>query len=311
MLSSRTVDRSVNAGSFRTGARTLRMCLIEARPTVLVVFLLRYLVGCAFGAGPGVLAGLPRMAGGALVCQLAVCAIYLFNGVMDVDEDRINGSGRPIARGDLGTDTALSVAGSAAGLAIAGALAFGATMSLLVAVMLLVGYLYSGPPLFLKRRSSGTILVVGIIGLLTYAAGLVASAGADVPRQRVLSLAVIAVAASLWMGLVGGPAKDLPDIPGDIAAGRRTLATVRGERLVRFVMAGAAVVLAVGFGAVVLTLGLPLSGPAVTMLAGAIVISVLSLGALSAGSRARRRRPYRAFMLTQYGLNLSALLLHF
>jgi len=49
-------------------------------------------------------------------------------------------------------------------------------------------------------------------------------------------------------------------------------------------------------------------GAVVLMLLGAIAITVLSPKRFSAGGRSHRRRPYRAFMLTQYVVNSSALL---
>ena len=63
-------------------------CIGEARPTVQLIFLLRFVAGWSFsGAAIG-----PRFLTGALVWELAVLSVYLFNGVMDVvDELYITG----------------------------------------------------------------------------------------------------------------------------------------------------------------------------------------------------------------------------
>jgi hypothetical protein len=40
-----------------------------------------------------------------------------------------------------------------------------------------------------------------------------------------------------------------------------------------------------------------------------VAVAVISLGPWSRGDRSRRRRPYKAFMLTQYGANLTVVIL--
>ena len=45
--------------------------------------------------------------------------------------------------------------------------------------------------------------------------------------------------------------------------------------------------------------------PALVLAFGATVLAVVSLGPWGRGDRSRRRRPYKAFMLTQYGTNLA------
>jgi hypothetical protein len=69
-----------------------------------------------------------------------------------------------------------------------------------------------------------------------------------------------------------------------------------------------AIAVAGTFATVVVMRGLPLLFPAAMMLLGAIAITVLSPKRFSDGGRSHRRRPYRAFMLTQYVVNSSALL---
>ncbi|MER6949636.1 UbiA family prenyltransferase [Nonomuraea sp. NPDC000554] len=281
------------------------MCLIETRPSVLVMFSLRFAAGATLGAQAlDVRGGTPwQMVGTGLVWVTAIFAVYLFNGVMDVTEDRANGSARPIARGELEPDVAFAVARGAALLSLAGAALLPSPIAWMVLILLALGYAYSGPPFHLKRRS-GPAAAIGMLAcLLTYAAGFVVQSD-ECWVARAEPLVVFTLAVSLWTGLVGILTKDLSDIEGDAEAGRSTLGVTRGEETVRLLAAGAALATATAFGAVVLLLDLPLVGAVVTMFVGAIVVTVVTLGPLSRGDRAHRRRPYRAFMTTQYGVHL-------
>ena len=89
---------------FRVG----RMLLAESRPPVQIVFLLRLVAFAAAVDGVGRLAGtgLLGLAGWSMIWM----SVYVFNGVSDVDADRRNGSGRPIASGRLPVGTAAQAA---------------------------------------------------------------------------------------------------------------------------------------------------------------------------------------------------------
>ncbi|MEU8251104.1 UbiA family prenyltransferase [Nonomuraea sp. NPDC048916] len=272
----------------------LRLCFAEARPCVLVIFLLRFLTGAAMAGGRA------DLVAAAFVWEAAVFFVYLYNGVTDVREDRLNGSARPIAGGLLPQRTAAWIAVSAAVAAMVGGLLLGGPMAAAVPIMILLGLAYSGPPCYLKRRSGGAMATVTVAGLLTYYMG---EAGA-VPTPRLL---VIALVMSLWMGLVGATTKDLPDAAGDAAAGRHTIAVTRGDRRVRWLASVSAASLGAAFLAAAVLVAPELVWPAVIMLAGAAAVAVLALSDLSQGDRSRRRRPYRAFMITQYGVHLMAI----
>jgi 4-hydroxybenzoate polyprenyltransferase len=277
----------------------LTMCIVEARPCVLVIFLLRFLAG-AILTGHG---NLPRVLAGAAAWELAVFFIYLFNGAMDIHEDLVNGSRRPIARGALPRRPALGVAFCAAMMSLASALLFARETALPVAAVLAIGYMYSGPPFRLKCSPAGTVVTCALLGLATYDAGQVSVAAST--GHPGIALAVFAVAMSLWMGLVGAPAKDLPDIAGDAQAGRRTLAMLVGERRFRLALALVALGLGIAFLAVAASTVHVIVWPAATMLTGAAAVAFLSLSPLSQGSRTRLRLPYRGFMVTQYATHLS------
>jgi 4-hydroxybenzoate polyprenyltransferase len=278
------------------------MCLVEARPEVLMIFFLRFSAGIVLSA-EAIHAWSPaRLLACALTWELAVFAIYLFNGVMDIQEDRINGSRRPIARGALPAGLALRISVCAAAASVAGSVALALPTAWTIPALLALGYLYSGPPCRLKRRPIATAVTGAIAGLLSYYTGFAAQADAGWTHPGT-ALPVFAVAMSLWMGFVGGLTKDLPDAEGDAAAGRRTMAVVCASATVRLTAATAALALALSFCVAALHFAHLLVASSVVMLGGGIGVAIVCLSKLSQGSRSRRRRPYRMFMTTQLAVH--------
>ncbi|MFI6499720.1 UbiA family prenyltransferase [Nonomuraea typhae] len=282
--------------------------MVEARPAVLTVSALRFLVGVVLSmpvTGP---ADPLKVAQGTAAWVLSIFAIYLFNGVNDVAEDRVNGSTRPIAWGALDPRSASYVAAAAAALALGATLDLPAPMTGIIGANLVLGYLYSGPPAPLKESSCATVAVLVVSGLLSYLGGFtIASGGQAVAAPT--GLLVFAALSVGWMTLVGVPAKDLSDCAGDAAAGRRTIVVTRGARAATWFMSVSASLLVVGVFAAVALLGAALLGVALAALAGAVAV-------IGAGRRVRsgwterreQRRPYRAFMVTQHLVHITALI---
>jgi 4-hydroxybenzoate polyprenyltransferase len=284
----------------------LRLCLAEARPAVLAVSALRFLTGAVLALPVSAAPEPAKVLQGTGAWVLSIFAIYLFNGVTDVTEDRVNGSSRPIARGDLDPLTAATVAAVAAGLSILATATLAPVMTWIVGVNLVLGYLYSGPPFHFKASSAGTVVVLCLSGLLSYGGGLtVASQGASLSTPT--GLIVFALAATYWMVFVGVPAKDLSDIEGDAAAGRRTIAVTCGERLSRHLMYLAALILVCALGVAVVLLGVRLAGVCVATVAGTLAV-IAGGRAAAKGGRDEQRRPYRAFMATQHLVHITALI---
>ncbi|GAA3632107.1 UbiA family prenyltransferase [Microlunatus ginsengisoli] len=292
--------------------RDIALALREARPVVQVVFLLRLLSGAAL-SGPCTFARVGHVLGTAGIWECAVVFVYLFNGATDVVEDTINVTGRPISTGELPADVARAMAYGFGLVALAGAALNPAVLGP-VAAMLVLGYLYSGQPFRLKRYPGTSFLVAGLGGVVTYYAGAAAD-GAAGPSAAVI---VLASFMSLWMGAVGTTTKDLPDIAGDAAAGRRSLAIRLGERRVRIGIAVLAVLLGVAFvatclglagGSVLTTHDLAALLPAASgLLVGAAVLGVAAVRPAPGTDRHSRRRPYRIFMATQLGAHGTVLL---
>lgn len=285
---------------------TLMDCLEEARPIVLGIFLLRFMIAAIMAADISGKWNFGRLAGGAATWESAVFFVYLINGVMDVQEDRINRSGRPIARGALRRGTAANVAVAAAVLALGGAVALGMPVLLAVIALIAVGWQYSGPPLYLKRRPAGAPIACLMLGLATYMAGFLVQGG-DIWSGRGLGLLAFAIVMSGWMGLVGAPAKDLPDMRGDAAAGRRTLAVLWGEANVGRFVAMCALALAGALVWTALEVAAPLLWPSMILMGGAVAVAVAGMTRFSQGDRVCRRLPYRVFMATQYAVHIAAI----
>jgi 4-hydroxybenzoate polyprenyltransferase len=106
------------------------------------------------------------------------------------------------------------------------------------------------------------------------------------------------------MGLVG-QTKDLSDAEGDEEAGRRSGPVAWGERAARLAYSVAALLLGVAYVLAAALVATDLLDSAIAVAVGAAVVAALLLGPWGKGDRSRRRRPYRAFMLTQYGAHLA------
>jgi 4-hydroxybenzoate polyprenyltransferase len=306
MVSLSVSNQAPGVSALRSSARVLRLCFVEARPAVLAVSTLRFMTGAVLALPVSPVPEPAKVLQGATAWVLSIFAIYLLNGVTDVTEDRVNGSGRPIARGDLAPRTAAAVAAVAAGLSIAATTGLPPALTWIVGLNLVLGYLYSAPPFHLKSGSAGTVMVLCASGLLSYWGGLTAVTGGE-SLSTPTGLIVFAVAATCWMTFVGVPAKDLSDIEGDAAAGRRTIAVTCGERRSRHFMYVAALTLAAALGVAVVFFRVPLAGVCLAMVTGTVAVIAAGRSAAKGGSD-QQRRPYRAFMATQHLVHITALI---
>lgn len=267
---------------------------------VQLMFLLRFLAASAIAAEYGIAHqefSVRSYGCGLLSWFLATVCIYLANGIADGANDRINGVGRPIGRGDLLPTQALPVAvGAAVGALLLGALA-GPIPTVLVCAFLAIGYAYSAPPFQLRRGWLGSTSVVVAGGLLTYAAGVVAVGARPTP-----TLVAFAVAMSLWMGCIGAVTKDFSDVDGDRGARPRTLIALVAEWPLRRFVAAVATLIALG----ILFAAQQIPGLVPTcacLLPGAVAVGYLTLTTRHHHPRRRSRRPYHAFMATQFAAN--------
>ncbi|MFD9893582.1 UbiA family prenyltransferase [Amycolatopsis sp. NPDC059027] len=283
-----------------TLAGTLRDCLLEARPVVQVIFCVRLLAGLAL-AGPfrHDISSETLLAGG-LAWWCAVVFVYLYNGAADIVEDRTSQRNRPIARGDLPRETALSWCRAFAGAAVLCGLRAGPVFALLVLALLALGYLYSAPGFGFKRHYLGAAVVTTLGGALTFLAGFLLGGG-DLPSPDIM---VLTAAMSAWMGGVGSVAKDFSDVKGDTAAGRRTLVAIFGQRVASVVVSGSALCVAVSFTIAAWAWAPAMRFSAATLLTGSLGVTFL---AMNRRTESHPRTPYWAFMVSQYAATLSVL----
>jgi 4-hydroxybenzoate polyprenyltransferase len=277
----------------------VRMIVSESRPPVQVVFLLR-LVSFAAAAG-----GLSRLAGagaaGVLGWLLLSMAVYVLNGISDVEGDRANDSRRPIAGGRLPVDVALR---ATAVLALAGlglcALCSGRLVLVGMAALIL-GWRYSAGRVPLKATTAGIAVTAGGGVLLCYAAGAIVAGGVAGP-----TIGAFGLAEATWLGLCAAT-KDFSDVDGDRLAGRRTWPIVLGDRRARQLVAACSAALGIAFATLAALTHGAVPVASVTAGAGAAALAVAALRCPAAGGRATRRRPYRILMVTQYAVNAALL----
>jgi 4-hydroxybenzoate polyprenyltransferase len=278
--------------------RTAGQILRESRPAVQAVFIVRACVA----------AGIPfqfsmRAAGVIAGWSMLSMAIYVLNGVTDRTGDRVNRSCRPIATGALLPTTALRVSAllSVAGVTICTA-ARGWSLPLALAFLAL-GCAYSVGPA-LKNSPVGFAVTIGGGAGLTYAAGWVAG-GALRPAELGFGVAM-----AVWVGLACA-AKDFSDADGDRLAGRRTWPVLLGGRGAATCLRICALAGSLVMVAAALVVDATLWPAALVIVTGSVALSRSCAASVALGaepSRSARRRPYRTFMLTQYGANLALVL---
>ncbi|ASW54861.1 UbiA family prenyltransferase [Plantactinospora sp. KBS50] len=276
--------------------RSVALSWREARPVVQRMFQLRFLTA-ALLALPAARAGLDygRIAVAAAAWLCTTWYVYLLNGLSDRVEDSGNGSTRPLAGGELAEAAARTMLAWLAAAALLLAILVGPLLVVLVLAMLALGTLYSAGPRPQKAHTGGAMAVIAAGGVVTYLAGWYAGGGGG-PTPTLL---VVGGAMSAWMALVG-MTKDLPDVAGDRAAGRRTLPVVLGARRARLVLAVLTLAVGAGAGIAAWTLGVtPVVGVGLPVGAGIVALGLL---------RSDPGLPYRRFMIVQYAVHLSTII---
>lgn len=284
-------------GALAACAALVGLAFLEGRPVVIGVFALRFVVGTLLVADAQWTS--PMLWAAATSWLLAVWAVYLINGISDIEGDRLNGSSRPLATGRLGTRPATAFAVALLALSLLMATLFPNPFLLAVVAFVCLGLVYSLGPWAAKKAGVAALAVAAAGVFLTYLAA--AHVVADAVPASAFAFATVA---SSWIVVVGHT-KDFGDVAGDEAEGRRTLPVILGEERARAVVAigtgivaAAALVLGVIVGQLRALLVLGVAGPIV-------IVFVLVAGG---GDRGREKRPYRSFMAGQYALNVAALL---
>lgn len=276
---------------------TAQLSWAESRPVMQVMFALRFLA-CAFLAGTVGLHGQRVTIG--LLAWLATCmSVYIFNGLMDKTEDVANGKQRPIASGRLPERRAWWIVAALAVLGLVGGILTGLAGPVLL--FLGIGYFYSGPPWPLKKFGVTAALVIGAMGVTTFWAGAIAGGGSNV------GVMVYAAVMAAWMGLVGALLKDIPDAPGDAAAGRRTFAVLYGDTVVLRLVPVFAVVMAAGGLAASIAWARDTIPSMAVLAAGATWVAIRCLSSSRDGHNSPANQAYHASFWVQYGTAAAAI----
>lgn len=241
----------------------------------------------------------------ATTCSLA--AGNLWNDAADAAEDALNRPERPLPSGRL---TARAARQGAAGLslvALAAALAAGASSFLLVAGCLggLAWYAARG-----KQAGLAGNLLVALLAALAVGYGALSAAWADAAARPERALAPAALAGLLH--LLRELVKDAQDREGDLAAGRRTWVIKVGDSALRRLLAQLAVLLLLPpLLSLLLTTGSPalrLAHLATLALPPYLLHLVLAARLEESGDLARLSRRFKAALGVGLALYLSAAL---
>ncbi len=156
------------------------------------------------------------------------------NDIVDETTDRISNINRPLIRGDMNKEEMKTVAIWSGVLALLGAYTLGSYSMYFVGLYVAVSFVYSMPPLRLKRIPIVATFLLSLASLASTMLGFFL-----VSQERKLDafppeLAVLIIGAFT----LGMNWKDLKDIEGDRASGVVTIPTLLGDRMGRFVIGG-------------------------------------------------------------------------
>ncbi len=197
----------------------------------------RNLLLSAAGVWIGGVLALGRLAPVDTVIWAMVSAVLLgaagnvANDLFDQEADRVNRPDRPLVSGTVGPGEAMGLAGVAGGLGLAAAWLVGRDLFVLAVGALLVMLVYS--PMLKQRGLAGNLAVAGVASLPP----VYGAVAAGWPRAGIVPLVMGAL-----LHFAREIVKDLEDVPGDVAQGRRTVPIVFG-REAAFVLAAGALVL--------------------------------------------------------------------
>ena len=167
-----------------------------------------------------------------LVVTFAWLFAVVTNDIVDEPIDAISNANRPLITGTLTPKMMRDVAIMSAVLMFGGAFALGSYATFFVVLFTISYYVYSVPPLRLKRVP---ILASAFIGLSTLAVMMLGFFLMSTSQLLSAFPAQLALLVILFMTLITN-VRDLKDIEGDSAAGIATIPTLLGDRRSRAVI---------------------------------------------------------------------------
>lgn len=183
---------------------------------------------------------MPRALRGLLALLCGNGYIVGINQIYDQDIDKVNKPFLPVAAGELTPTVAalLCAALCACGLAVV-ATNFGRLITGLYALGLVLGTVYSVPPLRLKRFPLPAFLIIATVRglLLNFGVYYATRAALKLPFSWSPSIVFITVFVTIFATVIA-ITKDLPDVEGDKKFAIETFATRLGVRNISFLGAG-------------------------------------------------------------------------
>jgi homogentisate phytyltransferase / homogentisate geranylgeranyltransferase len=171
--------------------------------------------------------GVPDLAATLLVGLMVNIAIVGVNQITDVEIDRINKPWLPIAAGELSPAGARAIVVACTAIPLVLAVTQGTVETVAVAAGLVVGAVYSLPPLRLKRFPvAASLCITGVRSLVVNLGVYWHFAGQIDPPVWALCLFVLPFSFAIAV------LKDVPDIEGDRAYSIRTFTVRLGGRRV-------------------------------------------------------------------------------
>ncbi len=161
-----------------------------------------------------------------LSVSLGSGSVFVYNQAADMETDRINGKLLILSDGLVSREAALWLGHglTAAALLIAGFLSKWLVIIYLLAA--LAGIAYNFPPASMKNRPFSGIFINAAGGFLCFLAGAISAA--DLNSAMILAAVPYGLA---WGGVFA--LVTIPDMKGDLAAGKRTLAVAYGSLVTR------------------------------------------------------------------------------
>ena len=157
-------------------------------------------------------------------------AVFLINQIYDIESDRINDKLHFLPRGYIKVPVAWAMTIGLNIISLIGAFAISIQIGLIAAMVVILGIIYSAPPLILKDRAWSATIANGLgHGTLVYLLGF-CTAGGEIAVGIVKSLPYFFAVAAVYIGTT------LPDIDGDKSTGKLTIGVRYGQNLTIYII---------------------------------------------------------------------------
>jgi 4-hydroxybenzoate polyprenyltransferase len=157
-------------------------------------------------------------------------AVFLINQIYDIESDRVNNKLHLLPRGYIKVPVAWGMTIGLNLLSLAGAFCLSIPIGIVALLIIILGVIYSAPPLILKDRAWPAIVANGLgHGTLVYLLGYY-TGGGDLITGIYKSLPYFFAVAAVYIGTT------LPDIEGDRSTGKLTVGVRYGQNATIYII---------------------------------------------------------------------------